>query len=172
VQDIWQNVYGSDGKLTRMAGTLRDITERKRAERALLDQLTVIEQQRDTIQTLSSPIIEVWDGVLCLPVMRLLNRERASELMQSLLAAIIRTSARFAILDLTAVETIDVLTASHFAQISAAARLLGAESIITGLRPAVAQTLVSLSIDLSEIVTLPNLKEALKMCMRRLAGGT
>jgi rsbT co-antagonist protein RsbR len=169
VHDIWQAVYDRAGRLTRLAGTLRDITERKRAERALLDQLAVIQEQRDTIQALSSPIIEVWEGVLCLPVVRLLDRERASEMMQSLLAAIVRNSARFAILDLTGVGTVDTLTASHFLELSAAARLLGAETILTGLRPAVAQTLVSLQIDLSAIVTLPNLKEALKMCMRRLA---
>ena len=115
---------------------------------------------------LATPIIEVWDGVLTMPIVGLVDTARAAEIMDNLLQAVTRSRAGFAILDLTGVEVVDTGTASHLIQLIGALRLLGAEGILTGIHATVAQTMVSLGIDLSNVIVHATLRDALKHCIR------
>lgn len=124
------------------------------------------ERLEAAVSAMSTPIIQVWEGVLALPVIGFVDFERAGQMMEALLQAIVRTRSRFAVLDLTGVETVDTATADHLLKIIRAVRMLGAQGIITGIRPAVAQTMISLGIELGGIATLNNMQEALKLCMR------
>ncbi|WP_437968661.1 GAF domain-containing protein [Sorangium sp. So ce260] len=142
--------------------------EREHEER-MLEQRALIEQQREVIHALSAPILQVWDGVLAVPLIGALDGERASELMQSLLNAVSRGDVRFALLDTTGVETIDEAVADHLIRIMRAVEFLGVRPIVTGIRPAVARTMTSLDVDLRSLGTHATLREALKFCMRRLA---
>jgi rsbT co-antagonist protein RsbR len=146
-----------------------DVSESKRKEQELSTQLELIQQQQQIIRELGTPIIQVWDEVLTVPMMGVVDSRRAADLMEDLLAEVVRTRARFAILDLTGVEVLDTATASHILRMVASIRLLGAEGIITGIRPTVAQTMVTLGVDLSTIVTLATLRDGLKLCMKKLA---
>ncbi|WP_437932389.1 AAA family ATPase [Sorangium sp. So ce291] len=147
-------------------GLQRENAERKRAEEALRQQLELIGRQQEAIRLLSTPIIEVWEGVLTMPVFGIVDSQRAAQMMDALLEAVVRRSCRYAILDLTGVEVVDSMTASHVIQIVRAVQLLGAQSFVVGLRSDVAHTIVSLGIDLRGIRTLGNLRQALVACMR------
>ncbi|WP_437852124.1 AAA family ATPase [Sorangium sp. So ce363] len=149
-------------------GVLYAAREREQEER-MLEQRALIEQQREVIHALSAPILQVWDGVLAVPLIGALDGERASELMQSLLNAVSRGDVRFALLDTTGVETIDEAVADHLVRIMRAVELLGVRPIVTGIRPAVARTMTSLDVDLRSLGTHATLREALKFCMRSLA---
>jgi predicted ATPase/GAF domain-containing protein len=122
-----------------------------------------VAQQR-TIRALSTPIIQVWDGVLAIPVIGALTNERAADMMQSLLARIASSRARVALIDLTGVDEVDEATAGHLVRLVGAVELLGARAIITGLRPAVAQTMVSLDVDVGGLTTYATLRDALQVC--------
>jgi rsbT co-antagonist protein RsbR len=148
-----------------------DATEAKLREDELKSRIELIERQQKVIRDLSTPIIEVWDSVLTLPMVGVVDSQRAAEVMDNLLAAIVDKRARFAILDLTGVDVVDTKTASYLIELVRAIRLLGAEGVITGIRPNVAQTMVTLGLDLSGIATRGNLRAGLKLCMRRVAEG-
>lgn len=148
-----------------------DITESKRVERELRDKIALIEQQRAVIRALSTPIIEVWDRVLTVPMLGALDSARAGAVMEDLLADVSRRGARFAILDLTGVEAMDTGTAAHLLKLVQAIRLLGAEGIITGVPPGGAQAMVGLGLDLGGITTLASLREGLWYCMKRMRAG-
>ncbi len=120
------------------------------------------------IRDLSTPIIEVWDGVLTLPMVGTVDSVRTAEVMDSLLAQIVEKRARFAILDLTGVEVVDTRVASHLIQLIQAIRLLGADGIVTGIQPTVAQTMVALGVDLSQLNTQRNLRAALNYAIRAM----
>jgi len=136
--------------------------------RELEEKLTMIEHQRAAIHALSVPIIQIWDGVVTLPIVGTVDSQRASLIMNELLAAVMRTRARYAILDLTGVEAIDMATADHFLKIVQVVKLIGAEGIITGIAPAVAKTMIALGVEISHVVTLSTLEEALKYCMKSM----
>lgn len=146
-----------------------DISEAKRREAELQSKLDLIEKQQKVIRDLSTPIIEVWDRVLTLPMVGVVDSMRASEVMDNLLSAIVGKGARYAILDLTGVDAVDTRTASYLLDLVRAIRLLGAEGVITGIRPNVAQTMVALGLDLSSIATRGNLRAGLKFCIQRMA---
>lgn len=158
-----------NGEIIGIVGVGLDVSESKLKERELSAQLELIQQQQQIIRELGTPIIQVWDDVLTVPMMGVVDSRRAADLMEDLLAEIARTRARFAILDLTGVEVLDSATASHILRMVASIQLLGAEGIITGIQPTVAQTIVTLGVDLSSIVTLATLRDGLKLCMRKLA---
>jgi PAS domain S-box-containing protein len=162
-----QSLDGSDV----LGGFLFDVTERKEAEATLQDRLNIIEAQQADIRKLSTPIIEVWEGVLTMPVLGVVNEQRAEQMMSVLLEAVTRTRARHAIIDLTGADAVDSSTADHIMKIVRAVQLLGAQSIVVGIRPEVAQTIVAIGVDLSSIITLANLREALLLCMRDQRGG-
>ena len=145
-----------------------EFAERQRAEQELRAALTRVREQEEALRRVATPIIQIWDGVLTVPFMGSFDSERAVELMDSLLAEIVRSGARYAILDLTGVEIVDTSTADHLVRLVKAIELLGARAVITGIRALVAQAMVSLGLDLSRITTLRNLQEGLKACMRWL----
>jgi rsbT co-antagonist protein RsbR len=137
--------------------------ERKRAEREAQERLALIE-------ALSAPILQVWDGVLALPVLGGLAGERAVSLMDRLLAELQRTRSTYAILDVTGVDVIDTHTADYLLKIARSVQLLGGSCIITGIRPAVAQTMVTLDASFGRVVTLATLRDGIKYCMTASEG--
>jgi rsbT co-antagonist protein RsbR len=132
------------------------------ANRELEEKLATIEHQQSAMRELSSPIIEVWEGILCLPVVGIVDTQRSAEMSAVLLDSIVARRARLAIVDLTGVDVIDTRTADHFLRMARAVRLLGAECILTGIKPAVALTLVHIGVDLTDMTTLRSLREALQ----------
>lgn len=160
--------YHEHGELTRMYGTFRDITESRQREDELRRQVELIERQEGAIQALSTPIIQIWDKIITLPVIGIVDSERANHIMDRLLAEVTRVRARYAILDLTGVDDIDTGTADHLLQIVRAVKLLGATGLLCGLQPAVAHTLSDLGVDMSPLLAHRNLQEALQRCIRDL----
>jgi len=156
----------SDGR-ARVVGVTTNETAVRRAEEALKLQLNTVREQERAIHDLSTPLIEVWDEVLAVPLIGVIDSRRASSLIERLLAAVGRTGARFALLDLTGVEAIDTSSASHLIRLLASIRLLGAEGMITGISAQVAQTMVGIGIDLQRVKTFANLRDALRYCMRK-----
>jgi rsbT co-antagonist protein RsbR len=122
------------------------------------------------IRELSTPIIEVWDRVLTVPIVGMIDSGRASELMDNLLQAVAKTRSRFAILDLTGVEDVDTGTAGHLLALVRAVRLLGAESVITGIHPNIAQTIVTLGLETTALTVRASLREALGHCIAQMSG--
>jgi PAS domain S-box-containing protein len=160
-----QALWDAAGRAIRMAGCLSDITARKQSEATLKQKLEIIEQQQEAIQELSTPVIEVWDSVLMMPLFGSIDVERAARMKEALMTAVVRTRSRYAIVDLTGVGVIDAPTADHIVKLVRGVQLLGAQGIVVGIQPGVAQTVVSIGVDLSEIVTLSNLREALQACV-------
>jgi rsbT co-antagonist protein RsbR len=150
-------------------GFTLDISDAKQAEEELRVKLALIEQQQQVIRDLSTPILEVWSGVLALPMVGVVDSVRVSEVTEALLSRIVEKGARFAILDLTGVEVVDTKVAGHLVSIISAIRLLGAEGIVTGIQPTVAQTMFALGLDLSSVVTRANLRAGLGFCIRQMA---
>jgi len=138
------------------------IAERDRMVAELQDKLALIDEQRQAILTLSTPIIELWDEVVAVPIVGAIDASRTAQMMERLLEAILQRRARCAILDLTGVEMIDTATADNFLRIVRAVKLLGAQGVIAGIGPNVAETLVGLGVDLTAIPTFSNLREALR----------
>ncbi len=154
------------GEITHYEGYVIDITERKEAEEELRSRMALIESQREAIQSLSSPVIEIWDGVLVLPVVGVVDTYRAATMTELLLDSIVRLRSQHAILDLTGVEHVDTSIASHLIKLMQAVRLLGARCLLCGLSPSIAQTLVALSIDLGGLMTFGRLRDALSFAIR------
>ncbi|WP_207515574.1 STAS domain-containing protein [Longitalea luteola] len=122
----------------------------------------VILRQTDEIAEISTPVIQVWDGILALPIIGTLDSARTQVVMENLLQHIVETGSTIAILDISGVPAVDSLVAQHIIKTVAATRLMGAECIISGIRPEIAQTVVHLGIDLSNIMTKATLANALK----------
>lgn len=142
-----------------------DATARMEKERELREKLELIERQSSTIRALATPIIRVWDEVLCLPVIGTVDSQRTADMMTALLESIVSEQARFAIIDLTGVAVVDTTTADHLIRLFKAARVLGVDGVLCGIQPAVAQTVVALGMDLGDVVTMRTLEEALKWCI-------
>ncbi|MFF1725146.1 STAS domain-containing protein [Streptomyces sviceus] len=121
----------------------------------------LIERQRQQLLEVATPVIKLWDGVVAVPLIGTLDSARSQVVMESLLEAIVDQRAAYAILDITGVPTVDSLVAQHLMKTVAAARLMGAECIVSGIRPAIAQTIVHLGIDLGSIITRAGLADAL-----------
>jgi len=132
------------------------------------EQMETIQRQQFAIQELSTPVLQLWDDVLALPVIGTVDTHRSADIMERLLTEVTQRQSKFVILDITGVEVVDTRTADHFIKVIKAAELLGATCLLTGIRPAVAQTLVDLGVDLSTIATLRNLQEGLRHCLDRM----
>lgn len=143
----------------------RDLATSRRDE--LDDALSLIELQRTALRELSTPIIEVWSRVLCLPVFGMVDAERSAQMMEELLRTVSARGAAYVVIDVTAVDTVDTGTLDHFLAIAKATRLLGAECVLTGIRPSVAQRLVSMGVDLDLLTTRSNLRDALGHILAR-----
>jgi rsbT co-antagonist protein RsbR len=142
------------------------LTKHEIANRELESKLEMIEMQQAAIRELSSPIIEVWAGVLCLPVVGIVDSQRSAEMTEALLDTIVTKQARVAIVDITGIDVMDTKTADHFVKMAKAVRLLGAECILTGINPGIAQTLTHIGVDLTGVRTLRNLRDALQAFLR------
>ena len=129
----------------------------------------VIARQQADLLELSTPVIKLWEGVLALPMIGTLDSARTQIVMETLLQRIVDTGSSVAILDITGVPTVDTLVAQHLMKTVTAIRLMGAECIISGIRPQIAQTIVHLGIDLTGITTRANLADALAVAMKRTA---
>jgi len=139
----------------------------ERYQRELMEKLTTIEQQRLAIRELSTPVIEVWEGVLCLPIVGVMDNSRGSEMTEAVLRAVVEKQARCAIVDVTGIEVMDTGTADHFLRMAKAIRLLGAECVITGISPGIAQTIVHMGVDLRGVTTHRSLRDALSKYIAR-----
>ncbi len=127
----------------------------------------VIRRQQEEMLELSTPVVKMWDGIVALPLIGTLDSARTSVVMESLLQRIVETGSEIAIIDITGVPTVDTLVAQHLLKTVAAARLMGADCIISGIRPQIAQTMVHLAIDLSAVTTKATMAEALKTALMR-----
>jgi rsbT co-antagonist protein RsbR len=126
----------------------------------------IVRQQQEMLE-LSTPVVELWTGILALPLIGTLDSARTQIVMQNLLEAIVARGADLAIIDITGVPTVDTLVAQHLLKTVAAARLMGAECIISGIRPQIAQTIIHLGVDLGSVVTKANLADALRLALRK-----
>ena len=127
----------------------------------------VIKRQQEELLELSTPVVKLWEGVLALPLIGTLDSARTQVVMESLLQRIVDTGAAIAIIDITGVPTVDTLVAQHLLKTVTAIRLMGADSIISGVRPQIAQTIVHLGVDLQGVTTKANLSDALAVALRR-----
>ena len=130
----------------------------------------IIRQQQELME-LSTPVVTLWEGVLALPVIGTLDSARTQVVMENLLQRIVETGAAIAIIDITGVPTVDTLTAQLLLRTVAAARLMGADCIISGIRPQIAQTIVHLGVDLGTVITKATLADAFAIALRRLGLG-
>ena len=127
----------------------------------------VINRQQQELLDLSTPVIKLWDGIVAVPLIGTLDSERTQVVMESLLEAIVENEATVAIIDITGVPTVDTLVAQHLLKAVAAARLMGADCIISGIRPQIAQTIVHLGVDLGDVVTKATLADALRIALAK-----
>ena len=127
----------------------------------------VISRQQQEMLELSTPVVELWEDVLALPLVGTLDSNRTQIVMESLLQKIVETSASIAIIDITGVPTVDTLVAQHLLKTVAATRLMGADCIISGIRPQIAQTIVHLGLNLGEVTTKATLADAFEVALRR-----
>jgi rsbT co-antagonist protein RsbR len=127
----------------------------------------VIARQQEEMLELSTPVVTLWDGIVALPLIGTLDSARTQIVMESLLQAIVQTNSRFAIIDITGVPTVDTLVAQHLLKTITAARLMGAECILSGIRPQIAQTLVHLGINLEDVITKSKLADAFRLALER-----
>ncbi|MDB5881758.1 MAG: anti-anti-sigma factor [Ramlibacter sp.] len=127
----------------------------------------VIERQQQELLDLSTPVIKLWDGIVAVPLIGTLDSERTQIVMENLLESIVRNEATVAIIDITGVPTVDTLVAQHLLKTVAAARMMGAECIISGIRPQIAQTIVHLGVDLGNVTTKSTLADALRIALAK-----
>jgi len=127
----------------------------------------VIFRQQEELMELSTPVVKLWEGILALPIIGTLDSARTQVVMESLLHRIVETGAEVAIIDITGVPTVDTLTAQHLLKTITAARLMGAECIISGIRPQIAQTIVYLGVDLADVITKSSLADAFVLALKR-----
>jgi rsbT co-antagonist protein RsbR len=127
----------------------------------------VIGRQQTELLELSTPVVKLWDGILALPMIGTLDSARTQIVMESLLQKIVETESQIAIIDITGVPTVDTLVAQHLLKTVAAIRLMGADCIISGVRPQIAQTIVHLGVDLQGVTTKANLADALALALKR-----
>jgi rsbT co-antagonist protein RsbR len=131
----------------------------------------VIARQQQELLELSTPVVKLWDGVLALPLIGTLDSARTQVVMENLLQQIVQTGAGIAIIDITGVPTVDTLVAQHLLKTIAAARLMGADCIVSGVRPQIAQTIVHLGVELGDVITKATLQDAFRLALRRTGQG-
>jgi PAS domain S-box-containing protein len=164
---FWANVIltalrDKSGALRGFGKVTRDLSERRANEERIK------KQAQEIMEMATVPIVQVWDGVVLVPLIGTLDSQRTQQLMERLLQRITETNSPVAVLDITGVPTIDTQTAQHVIETIAAVRLLGADVILTGVRPVIAQTLVHLGIDLSNVMTRSSLAAGLRMALNTL----
>lgn len=161
--ELSQEIQRSDERVAKLEQTQKATAHA--ADEQLRAQLELLSQQQASIMALATPIIQVWDGVLVLPLIGELDEQRMQSLTESLLLALQERRARFAVLDLTGVPSLNESSAQHLYRVATAVRLLGAEALLCGLRSQVVQTVTSLGVDLSALSTTRSLQDALRRCI-------
>jgi rsbT co-antagonist protein RsbR len=167
--------YADSEPMTALANTVNAIIERlakvrgdtDRYGRELEDQLGTIEKQRAAIKELSTPMIEVWSGVLCVPIVGVIDSGRAAEMTTALLTAVVEKKVRFTIIDITGIEAMDTRATDHFLRMARSVRLLGAECVLSGINPNVARSIIHMGVELSGIQTYRSLRDALQHYVKR-----
>jgi PAS domain S-box-containing protein len=164
VSRFWANVVmtalrDKNGKLLGFGKVTRDLTPRR------LNEEKIKKQAQEILEMATVPVVQVWEGVVLVPIIGTLDSQRTQQLMERLLHRVTETSSPIALLDITGVPTIDTQTAQHLIETISAVRLLGADVILTGVRPVIAQTLVHLGIDLSNVITKSSLTAGLRMSL-------
>ncbi|MFE6335945.1 STAS domain-containing protein [Streptomyces sp. NPDC057806] len=165
--DADEDAHASLLALTILMGTLRVVV----METTISSGEQLIARQREQLLEVATPVIQLWEGIVAVPLIGTLDSARSQVVMESLLEAIVAQRARYAILDITGVPTVDSLVAQHLMKTVAAARLMGAECIVSGIRPAIAQTIVHLGIDLGTIITRAGLADALAYALAQQGVG-
>jgi rsbT co-antagonist protein RsbR len=150
------------------AGTILDRLAVETVNNAVEFRDLVISRQQEEMLELSTPVVKLWEGVLALPLIGTLDSARTQVVMESLLSAIVETNSQIAIIDITGVPTVDTLVAQHLIKTITAARLMGADCYLSGIRPAIAQTIVHLGIDLVDVQTKAKLADAFALALTRL----
>jgi rsbT co-antagonist protein RsbR len=150
-----------------LASTLLDRLGLLTVEMHLKTREEVIQRQQREMMELSTPVVQLWENILALPLIGTLDSERTQVVMESLLQRIVDTGAQIAIIDITGVPTVDTLVAQHLLKTVAAARLMGADCIISGIRPQIAQTIVHLGVNLSDVTTKASLADAFSIALKR-----
>jgi len=155
-QDLWELTRLLDG----LALFTTEMHQQAREE--------IIRRQNEEMLELSTPVIQLWDGILAMPIIGTLDSARTQVVMEALLQQIVATRSPIAILDITGVPTVDTLTAQHLLKTVAATRLMGAECIISGIRPQIAQTIVHLGVELGNVITKASLADAFQLALKKL----
>lgn len=156
--------------INEMIDSLAGEQKRGAAYRAEIEEkLAMIERQQEAIRELSTPIMEVWDGIICLPIVGIMDTRRSADMTDALLRAVVAARAECAIIDITGIEVMDTGTADHFIRMAKSVRLLGAECVLTGMKPQIAQTVVHMGVDMAGIATHRSLRDALYQMIRKRA---
>jgi rsbT co-antagonist protein RsbR len=156
---LFEEVWTASELLDKLGLYTAEVHERTREE--------VISRQQLEMLELSTPVVKLWDGIVALPLIGTLDSARTNVVMESLLQQIVQTGSEIAIIDITGVPTVDTLVAQHLLKTVAAARLMGADCIISGIRAQIAQTMVHLGIDLTAVTTKATMAEALRSALGR-----
>jgi len=162
--ELVENMWAADLLLDKLGLYTTEAYQQSREE--------VIRRQQEEMLELSTPVVQLWEGIVALPLIGTLDSARTSVVMESLLQTIVDTRSELAIIDITGVPTVDTLVAQHLLKTVAAARLMGADCIISGIRPQIAQTMVHLQIDLSAVTTKATMAEALRFALKRSGKAT
>jgi rsbT co-antagonist protein RsbR len=173
--DMLRREFAKDGEvLGRETWTATDLLDRLGLYTTEMHQKSreeVILRQQQEMLELSTPVVKLWDGILALPMIGTLDSARTQIVMESLLQRIVETGSSIAIIDITGVPTVDTLTAQHLLKTVTAARLMGAECIISGIRPQIAQTIVHLGVELGAIITKATMADAFALALKRKSLG-
>lgn len=158
--ELGEEIWLATNLLDQMGLLIMEVYQKAREE--------VILRQQEELMELSTPVVKLWDGILALPIIGTLDSARTQIVMESLLQKIVETGSEVAIIDITGVPTVDTLTAQHLLKTVTAARLMGADCMISGIRPQIAQTIVYLGIDLANVVTKATLADAFLTALKQL----
>jgi rsbT co-antagonist protein RsbR len=178
---VWTRKYplrDAGGTIIGLCGIITDITaikqrqqEVEHLENAIKEKISIIEAQGSLLDQLAVPVIQVWESVLLLPLVGVIDSRRAAQVLENLLESIARTSTEVVILDITGVPVVDTSVASYLVRAVQASQLLGCESILVGISAEIAQTLVGLGVDFSRITTRATLQNGLEYALKRLSYG-
>jgi rsbT co-antagonist protein RsbR len=160
-QSLADELWNITSLLDKLGLYTTEVHQRTREE-------VIVRQQQEMLE-LSTPVVQLWDRIVCLPLIGTLDSGRTQTVMESLLQRIVETGAEIAIIDITGVPTVDTLTAQHLIKTVTATRLMGAECVISGIRPQIAQTIVHLGVDLAGVVTKSSVAGAFNWALRRLS---
>lgn len=170
VEGVQDELRGDPARLVREIGTIHSLVDGLAllaVEHGQKSREDVIARQQQEMLELSTPVIELWEGILALPLIGTLDSARTQIVMETLLQRIVETGSSIAILDVTGVPTVDTQVAQHLLKTVAAARLMGAECIVSGIRPQIAQTIVQLGVELADVVTRATLADAFAVALER-----